>query len=85
MDGSPLPRCNQEEHYYAPGSMRVHCPAEDIVNPENAFYMIVNEEIRRSSEYYEAIQVQPQHVNLKLRISKFINLVTFCDRLFEIR
>jgi len=50
-------------------SSRVRCPAEDIVNPMNVHRILANSELRKASEYYEAVQVKPQHVSLKLRIS----------------
>ncbi len=61
----------QEGHYSSSSAARVRCPAEDIVNPLNVFRIIANSELRKASEYYEAVQVKPQHVSLKLRISKF--------------
>ena len=60
----------QEGHYSSSSAARVRCPAEDIVNPLNVFRIIANSELRKASEYYEAVQVKPQHVSLKLRISK---------------
>jgi hypothetical protein len=51
----------------------VRCPADDIVNPLNVFRIIANSELRKASEYYEAVQVKPQHVSLKLRISEFFS------------
>ena len=41
-----------------------------IVNPMNIARIVENVELRKASEYTEAVQVKPQHVYLKLRISK---------------
>ena len=73
VDGSALPRCNQESYYssFQGGSNRVRCPADQVVNPDNVFNIIENTELRKASTYSEAVQVKPQHVSLKLRISKF--------------
>ena len=60
----------QEGHYSSSSAARVRCPADDIVNPLNVFRIIANSELRKASEYYEAVQVKPQHVSLKLRISE---------------
>lgn len=40
------------------------------MNPMNVHRIMANAELRKASEYYEAVQVKPQHVSLKLRISK---------------
>ena len=71
VDGSPLPRCNSESYYSASSSSRVRCPADMIVNPMNIARIVENVELRKASEYTEAVQVKPQHVYLKLRISKY--------------
>ena len=70
MDGSPLPRCNSESYYSSNSAHRVRCPADMIVNPMNIARIEKNVELRKASEYTEAVQVKPQHVYLKLRISK---------------
>ncbi len=71
MDGSPLPRCNQETHFSAQSSARrARCPAEHVINPNNVFRIIQNIDLQRESRYHEAVQVKPQHVSLKLRISE---------------
>jgi hypothetical protein len=41
----------------------------------NVFRIIANSELRKASEYYEAVQVKPQHVSLKLRISKCCSFI----------
>jgi hypothetical protein len=46
------------------------------VNPLNVFRIIANSELRKASEYYEAVQVKPQHVSLKLRISEIFFLMS---------
>lgn len=71
VDGSPLPRCNSQSYYSASSASRTRCPADMVVNPTNVFKIIENSELRKASEYYEAVQVKPQHVSLKLRISNF--------------
>jgi len=70
VDGSPLPRCNSESYYSASSSSRVRCPADMIVNPMNIARIVENVELRKASEYTEAVQVKPQHVYLKLRINE---------------
>ena len=70
VDGSPLPRCNSESYYMSNSAHRVRCPADMVVNPMNIARIEKNVELRKASEYTEAVQVKPQHVYLKLRISK---------------
>merc|ERR1719192_3266380 len=41
-----------------------------IVNPMNIARIVENVELRKASEYTEAVQVKPQHVYLKLRINE---------------
>ena len=72
VDGSPLPRCNQETHFSAQSSARrARCPAEHVVNPNNVFRIIQNIDLQKETAYQRAVQVKPQHVSLKLRISEF--------------
>ena len=42
-----------------------------IVNPENSFKYLKNLQLNKGQEYKEAVQVKPQHVQLKLRTSKY--------------
>ena len=73
-DGSPLPRCNQETHFTVQSSARrARCPAEHVVNPNNVFRIVQNVDLRKEIEEIgqSAVQVKPQHVSLKLRISEF--------------
>ena len=42
-----------------------------VVNPENTFKFVKNFHLEKGHEYKEAVQVKPQHVELKLRISKY--------------
>ena len=78
MDGSPLPRCNQETHFSAQSSARrARCPAEHVVNPNNVFRIIQNIDLQKETAYQRAVQVKPQHVSLKLRISEFNLQSTF--------
>ena len=72
VDGSPLPRCNQETHFSASSSPRgrARCPAEHVVNPNNVFRIIQNIDLQKETAYQSAVQVKPQHVSLKLRISE---------------
>ena len=44
---------------------------EMIVNPENSFKYLKNLQLNKGQEYKEAVQVKPQHVQLKLRTSKY--------------
>jgi len=76
VDGSALPRCNQESHYgsFQGGSNRARCPADQVVNPSNVFQVIANVDLRKATQYSEAVQVKPQHVQLKLRINEAYNL-----------
>ena len=73
VDGSPLPRCNQETHFSASSSPRgrARCPAEHVVNPNNVFRIIQNIDLQKETVYQSAVQVKPQHVSLKLRISEY--------------
>merc|ERR1719411_1632184 len=70
VDGSPLPRCNSESYYMSSSAHRVRCPADMDVNPMNIARIVENVELRKASEYTEAVQVKPQHVYLKLRINE---------------
>ena len=47
---------------------------EMIVNPENSFKYLKNLQLNKGQEYKEAVQVKPQHVQLKLRTSKYFFL-----------
>ena len=67
VDGSHLPRCNQEEFFL---SSRVQCSANHLVNPNNIYHIIQNTELRKSSSYQEAVQLKPQHVKLSLRVNE---------------
>ena len=42
-----------------------------VVNPMNIHKILANVELSKASEYREAVQVKPQHVSLKLRVSKY--------------
>ena len=42
-----------------------------IVNPENSFKYLKNLQLNKGQEYKEAVQVKPQHVQLKLRTSEY--------------
>jgi len=72
-DGSPLPRCNQEEFYLA-SSSRAQCESRFIVNPQNDYTITLNEEYRKSSSRYEAVQVRPQNLHLSLRVNEAYDL-----------
>jgi hypothetical protein len=81
VDGSPLPRCNQETHFSAQSSARrARCPAEHVINPNNVFRIIQNIDLQRASQAQEAVQVKPQHVSLKLRINEAHNLDFFYEQ-----
>merc|ERR1719458_373541 len=73
VDGSPLPRCNQEEFYtYGDvkgggySSARNRCPASHVINPDNVFRILENRELIQESQYQQAVQIKPQHVSLTL-------------------
>ena len=68
-DGSPLPRCNQESYYISYQGGPSRCGADQVVNPLNAVNIIENAELSKATAYSEAVQVKPQRVSLKLRIS----------------
>ena len=72
VDGSPLPRCNSESYYSSSSSSRTKCSADMVVNPFNQFTITKNVDFRKASEYHEAVQIKPQYISLKLRISKFL-------------
>merc|ERR1712008_174392 len=74
VDGSPLPRCNSKSSYSASSSSSTRCPAEMIVNPENSFKYLKNLQLNKGQEYKEAVQVKPQHVQLKLRTNEAYDL-----------
>ncbi|XP_059086131.1 integrin beta-PS-like isoform X2 [Tigriopus californicus] len=80
LDGAPLPRCNQETHFSAQSSSRVQCPIDEVVNPNNVFRVIQNIDLQRASQYHEAVQVQPQHVSLKMRVNEAHNLDFFYEQ-----
>ena len=42
-----------------------------VVNPMNIHKILANVELSKASEYREAVQVKPQHVSLKLRVSEY--------------
>ncbi|XP_023340039.1 integrin beta-PS [Eurytemora carolleeae] len=70
-DGSPLPRCNQEEFFIGSNT---RCESRFIVNPENVYSILQNEEYRKSSSRLEAVQVRPQNVHLSLRVNEAYDL-----------
>ena len=41
-----------------------------VINPENVFQILANRELIQESQYQQAVQIKPQHVSLKVRISK---------------
>merc|ERR1719411_442723 len=71
-DGSPLPRCNQEELFQSAiqRESRSQCAAQYVVNPMNMYTILQNVELRKSSSYEEAIQLRPQSVKLSLRVNE---------------
>merc|ERR1719435_369364 len=77
-DGSPLPRCNQEEFYVM--SSRVQCSAEHIINPNNIFHILQNVDLRKSSSYQEAVQIKPRHVKLSLRVNEAYEMDFFYEQ-----
>ena len=42
-----------------------------VINPENVFQILANRELIQESQYQQAVQIKPQHVSLKVRISKY--------------
>merc|ERR1719447_259100 len=74
VDGSPLPRCNSKSAYSASSSSSTRCPLDMVVNPENTFKFVKNFHLEKGHEYKEAVQVKPQHVELKLRINEAYDL-----------
>ena len=75
-DGSPLPRCNQEELFQSAikRESRSQCAAQFVVNPMNMYTILQNVELRKSSSYEEAVQVKPQHVQLSMRVNEAYNM-----------
>lgn len=75
-NGSPLPRCNQEQ-FYSQSSSRSQCEQRFIVNPKNMYTILQNEEYRKSSSRLEAVQVRPQNVHLSLRVNEHYDLAFY--------
>merc|ERR1740123_621760 len=75
-DGSPLPRCNQEELFQSAikRESRSQCAAQYVVNPMNMYTILKNLQLNKGQEYKEAVQVKPQHVQLKLRTNEAYDL-----------
>ena len=53
-----------------------------VVNPMNIHKILANVELSKASEYREAVQVKPQHVSLKLRVSKYIVFTILDNKIF---
>ena len=68
-------RSRHENLFYSFSPSRVTCPPAMVVNPMNIHKILANVELSKASEYREAVQVKPQHVSLKLRVSKLIILL----------
>ena len=73
-DGSPLPRCNQEEFFLPGRNSKGKCEERFVVNPNNVFTILENVELRKSSSWEEAVQVKPQHVQLSMRVNEAYNM-----------
>lgn len=76
-EGGRLPRCNQQNKYIE-GPLAGQCRLEDIVNPDSEFRAILDLALSKAksgidlegTEGKDAVQIKPQRVSLKLRISK---------------
>lgn len=76
-EGGRLPRCNQQNKYID-GPLAGQCRLEDIVNPDSEFRAILDLALSKAksgidlegTEGRDAVQIKPQRVSLKLRISK---------------
>eukprot|EP00092_Neocalanus_flemingeri_P010016 GFUD01010796.1.p1 GENE.GFUD01010796.1~~GFUD01010796.1.p1 ORF type:complete len:824 (-),score=173.21 GFUD01010796.1:871-3342(-) len=84
-DGSPLPRCNQEEFFQSAikKESRSQCAARFVVNPNNMYTILQNVELRKSSSYQEAVQVKPQHVQLSMRVNEAYNMDFFYEQAID--
>ncbi len=76
-EGGRLPRCNQQNKYIE-GPLAGQCRLEDSVNPDSEFRAILDLALSKAksgidlegTEGKDAVQIKPQRVSLKLRISK---------------
>merc|ERR1740123_2927093 len=84
-DGSPLPRCNQEELFQSAikRESRSQCAAQYVVNPMNMYTILQNVELRKSSSYEEAVQVKPQHVQLSMRVNEAFNMDFYYEQAID--
>jgi len=84
-DGSPLPRCNQEEVFQSAlqKKSRSQCAAHYVINPENLYTIVKNVNLRKSSHSYEAVQVMPQHTTLRLRVNEAFNMDFYYEQAID--
>jgi len=84
-DGSPLPRCNQEEFFNnaIKKESRSQCAQKYVVNANNIYTILQNVELRKSSSYQEAVQVKPQHVQLSMRVNEAYNMDFFYEQAID--
>jgi len=84
-DGSPLPRCNQEEFFQTAlqKESRSQCAARYVVNPNNIYTILQNVELRKSSSYEDAVQLKPQHVQLSMRVNEAYNMDFYYEQAID--
>merc|ERR1740123_125641 len=84
-DGSPLPRCNQEELFQSAikRESRSQCAAQYVVNPMNMYTILQNVELRKSSSYEDAVQLKPQHVQLSMRVNEAFNMDFYYEQAID--
>jgi len=84
-DGSPLPRCNQEEFFQGAikRESRSQCESQYIVNAFSEINILDNRKLQKSSSYEEAVQVMPQHVHLSLRVNEAYDMKFYYEQAID--
>ncbi|CAG0881559.1 unnamed protein product [Darwinula stevensoni] len=73
-DGSPIPRCNQQNRYLD-SQLQARCDPAHIINPSNHYEAIYDYELsKKAHSGKEAIQIRPQRVSLQCRVKEAYDL-----------
>jgi len=84
-DGSPLPRCNQEEFFQnaIQRESRSQCKAQYVVNAFSKINILENRKLQKSTHTEEAVQVMPQHVHLSLRVNEAYDMKFYYEQAID--
>lgn len=71
-NGTSTKRCFQPNRNSKTGKLQ--CRSEYIINPDNVYTILQSRQLSKAREGYEAVQIFPQRVSLKLRINEAYRL-----------